>query len=78
MLQIQKLSFGDQIDNFNKTKEGMKQKIGSEAAEKLCSEAIFFIGIGIDIIIQPSVLFLLLLPYHSNRQQILRFVFREQ
>ncbi|KAL1825046.1 hypothetical protein ACET3Z_011824 [Daucus carota] len=43
---IQKLSFGDQIDNFNKTKEGMKQKIGSEAAEKLCSEAIFFIGIG--------------------------------
>ncbi|KAK1404161.1 SGNH hydrolase-type esterase superfamily protein [Heracleum sosnowskyi] len=43
---IERLSFGDQIDNFNKTKEAMKRKIGLDAAEQLCSEAMFFIGIG--------------------------------
>ncbi|CAL9009382.1 unnamed protein product [Prunus brigantina] len=43
---IQRLSFDDQIQNFNKTKEAIKAKIGGEAAAKLCSEAVYFIGIG--------------------------------
>ncbi|PSS26782.1 GDSL esterase/lipase [Actinidia chinensis var. chinensis] len=43
---IQRLSFDDQISNFEKTKEAIKTKIGGEAAEKLCNEAMYFIGIG--------------------------------
>ncbi|KAM2710816.1 hypothetical protein EV2_048347 [Malus domestica] len=43
---IQRMSFDDQIQKFNKTKEAIKAKIGAEAAAKLCSEAIYFIGIG--------------------------------
>ncbi|XP_052196772.1 GDSL esterase/lipase At5g37690 [Diospyros lotus] len=43
---IQRLSFDDQIKNFEKTKEAIKAKIGGEAAEKLCNEAMYFIGIG--------------------------------
>jgi hypothetical protein len=45
-LQIQRLSFDDQIDNFEKAKETMKKKIGEVAANRLCNEALFFIGIG--------------------------------
>ncbi|XP_048426629.1 uncharacterized protein LOC125470903 isoform X2 [Pyrus x bretschneideri] len=32
--------------NLNKTEEAIKAKIGAEAAAKLCSEAIYFIGVG--------------------------------
>ncbi|XP_054799493.1 GDSL esterase/lipase At5g37690 isoform X2 [Prosopis cineraria] len=43
---IQRLSFDDQINCFNKSKEIMKAKVGQEAANKLCNEALYFIGIG--------------------------------
>ncbi|XP_059643712.1 GDSL esterase/lipase At5g37690 [Cornus florida] len=43
---IQRLSFDDQINNFNKTKETIKTKLGGEAANKFCNEAVYFIGIG--------------------------------
>ncbi|KAI4299598.1 hypothetical protein L6164_033041 [Bauhinia variegata] len=43
---IQRFSFDDQINNFNKTKSTIKAKIGEVAANKLCNEAMFFIGIG--------------------------------
>ncbi|XP_073265069.1 GDSL esterase/lipase At5g37690 isoform X2 [Populus alba] len=43
---IQRLSFDDQIDCFKKTKESITTKIGEDAANKLCNEAMFFIGIG--------------------------------
>ncbi|KAG8383655.1 hypothetical protein BUALT_Bualt04G0036500 [Buddleja alternifolia] len=43
---IERLSFDDQIKNFEKTKESIKAKIGDEAANKLCNEAVYFIGIG--------------------------------
>ncbi|KAJ6364567.1 hypothetical protein OIU76_029517 [Salix suchowensis] len=43
---IQRLSFDDQIDCFKKTKESITTKIGAEAANKLCNEAMYFIGIG--------------------------------
>ncbi|KAL8472292.1 hypothetical protein ACS0TY_028866 [Phlomoides rotata] len=43
---IQRLSFDDQITNFESTKQSIKAKIGEEAANKLCSQAVFFIGIG--------------------------------
>ncbi|KAK4480092.1 hypothetical protein RD792_013149 [Penstemon davidsonii] len=42
---IQRLSFDDQIMKFEKTKESIKAKIGEEGANKLCSEAVFFIGL---------------------------------
>jgi len=43
---IQRLSFDDQINYFAKTKETIKTKIGEVAANKLCNEATYFIGIG--------------------------------
>ncbi|KAF3445198.1 hypothetical protein FNV43_RR14892 [Rhamnella rubrinervis] len=43
---IQRLTFDDQIQNFNKTKEAIMSKVGEEAAIKLLNEAIYFIGIG--------------------------------
>ncbi|XP_057972656.1 GDSL esterase/lipase At5g37690 [Malania oleifera] len=43
---IQRLSFDDQINNFNKTKAAITTKIGEQAANKLCNEATYFIGIG--------------------------------
>nr|XP_023877021.1 GDSL esterase/lipase At5g37690 [Quercus suber]POE80346.1 gdsl esterase/lipase [Quercus suber] len=43
---IQRLSFDDQIKYFEKTKETMKNKVGEVAANKLCNEAMYFIGIG--------------------------------
>ncbi|PON55565.1 Lipase [Parasponia andersonii] len=43
---IQRLSFNDQIENFRKTREAIKSKVGVEAATKLCNEAFYFIGIG--------------------------------
>jgi hypothetical protein len=45
-LQIQKLSFYDQIECFKKTKESIRAKIGEDAANKLCNEAMYFIGLG--------------------------------
>ena len=36
----------DQIDKFERTKQWMRAKIGDEAANKLCNEAVYFIGIG--------------------------------
>lgn len=44
--QIERFSFDDQIQNFNKTTEVIKAKIGTEAATKLLTEALYFIGIG--------------------------------
>lgn len=46
VLQIQRLSFYDQIECFKKTKESIKAKIGGRAANKLCNEALYFIGLG--------------------------------
>ncbi|KDP25781.1 hypothetical protein JCGZ_22503 [Jatropha curcas] len=43
---IQRLSFDDQIDYFEKTKEVIRAKIGENAANKHCNEALYFIGIG--------------------------------
>ncbi|OIW02659.1 hypothetical protein TanjilG_29435 [Lupinus angustifolius] len=43
---IQRLSFDDQINYFKKTKEAISTKIGDEAANMHCNEAIYFIGIG--------------------------------
>ncbi|KAL3527457.1 hypothetical protein ACH5RR_012113 [Cinchona calisaya] len=43
---IERLTFDDQINNFKKTKETIKNKIGAEAANKLCNEAFYFIGLG--------------------------------
>ncbi|XP_022143413.1 GDSL esterase/lipase At5g37690 [Momordica charantia] len=43
---IQRLSFDDQIQSFNKTKRAIRGKIGEEAAKKHCNEAMYFIGIG--------------------------------
>ncbi|KAJ6861466.1 hypothetical protein NC651_037525 [Populus alba x Populus x berolinensis] len=43
---IQRLSFYDQIECFKKTKESIKAKIGGRAANKLCNEAMYFIGLG--------------------------------
>ncbi|KAL6228307.1 hypothetical protein ACLB2K_002258 [Fragaria x ananassa] len=43
---IERLSFDDQVQSFNKTREAIKAKIGSEAATKLLTEALYFIGIG--------------------------------
>ncbi|XP_068303668.1 GDSL esterase/lipase At5g37690-like [Pyrus communis] len=43
---IQRLSFDDQIQNFKKTTEVIKAKIGAQAAAKLFKEAIFFLGLG--------------------------------
>ncbi|CAI9758156.1 unnamed protein product [Fraxinus pennsylvanica] len=43
---IQRLSFDDQIKNFEKTKESIKARIGEKGANKLCKEAVYFIGLG--------------------------------
>ncbi|KAL2521783.1 GDSL esterase/lipase [Forsythia ovata] len=43
---IQRLTFDDQINNFKKTKESIEVKIGEEAANKLCNQAVYFIGLG--------------------------------
>ncbi|MBA0610278.1 hypothetical protein Godav_011145 [Gossypium davidsonii] len=43
---IQRLTFDDQINYFKKTKERIRAKIGAQAANKLCNEATYFIGIG--------------------------------
>ncbi|KAG5529691.1 hypothetical protein RHGRI_030161 [Rhododendron griersonianum] len=44
---IQRLSFDDQIKDFEKTREAIKMKLGGDqAAEKFCNEAMYFIGIG--------------------------------
>lgn len=50
ILQIQRLSFDDQINYFKKTKEQIKGKIGEEAANKLCNEAMYFVGLGTTLI----------------------------
>ncbi|KAF6150231.1 hypothetical protein GIB67_000105 [Kingdonia uniflora] len=38
--------FDDQIMGFEKTKEAIKVKLGEAKANKLCNEAIYYIGIG--------------------------------
>ncbi|XP_062104864.1 GDSL esterase/lipase At5g37690 [Humulus lupulus] len=43
---IQRLTFDDQIQYFQKTREVIKSKIGVVNATKLCNEALYFIGIG--------------------------------
>lgn len=45
-MQIQRLTFDDQINYFKDTKESIRAKIGDVAANKLCNEAMFFVGIG--------------------------------
>ncbi|KAH6803775.1 SGNH hydrolase-type esterase superfamily protein [Perilla frutescens var. frutescens] len=46
LLCNQRLTFDDQIKKFESTKQSMRTKIGDEAANKLCNEAVYFIGIG--------------------------------
>lgn len=46
VLQIQRLTFDDQINYFKNTKERIRANIGAQAANKLCNEATYFIGIG--------------------------------
>ncbi|KAK8491450.1 hypothetical protein V6N13_046048 [Hibiscus sabdariffa] len=43
---IQRLTFDDQINYFKTTKERIRAKIGEAAANKLCNEATYFVGIG--------------------------------
>lgn len=43
---IQRLSFDDQINYFNKTREVIIAKLGEEAANKFCNKALYFIGLG--------------------------------
>ncbi|KAJ0043318.1 hypothetical protein Pint_18566 [Pistacia integerrima] len=43
---IQRLTFDDQINYFKTTKESIRAKIGDVAANKLCNEAMFFVGMG--------------------------------
>ncbi|XWS30837.1 hypothetical protein CRYUN_Cryun23aG0025100 [Craigia yunnanensis] len=43
---VQRLTFDDQINYFKMTKENIRVKIGEEAANKLCNEATYYIGIG--------------------------------
>lgn len=43
---IQRLTFDDQINAFDKTNQAVKAKLGGAAADKLFNEAVFFIGIG--------------------------------
>ncbi|GAV76697.1 Lipase_GDSL domain-containing protein [Cephalotus follicularis] len=43
---IQRLTFDDQINYFEKTKETIRAKIGEEAVNKLCNGSLFFVGIG--------------------------------
>ncbi|XP_047315924.1 GDSL esterase/lipase At5g37690 [Impatiens glandulifera] len=43
---IERLSFNDQISYFEKTMDAIKLKIGAQPAERLCNEALFFVGIG--------------------------------
>lgn len=45
-LQIQKLSFDDQISCFETTKVAITRKIGKLAAKKLCNDALYFVGLG--------------------------------
>ncbi|KAK4493198.1 hypothetical protein RD792_017940 [Penstemon davidsonii] len=42
---IQTLSFHEQINKFQRTKESIKAKIGEGEANKLCNEAVYIIGI---------------------------------
>ncbi|KAJ6791429.1 GDSL esterase/lipase [Iris pallida] len=43
---IEKLSFYDQIACFENTKAAITRKIGKKASEKLCNDALYFIGLG--------------------------------
>ncbi|KAM1715249.1 hypothetical protein ACFX12_025757 [Malus domestica] len=43
---IQRLSLDDQIQDFKKTTDVIKAKIGAQAAAKLCKDAVYFIGLG--------------------------------
>jgi len=45
-LQIQRLTFDDQIKSFKKTKEAITAKLGEAAANKHFNDATYFIGIG--------------------------------
>ncbi|KAH9322146.1 hypothetical protein KI387_016785, partial [Taxus chinensis] len=44
--QIERLSFDKQIDHFEATKVAIKRKVGARKGEKLCNEALYFIGMG--------------------------------
>ncbi|GLJ49474.1 hypothetical protein SUGI_1048220 [Cryptomeria japonica] len=45
-LFIERLSFDKQIEYFEATKGAIEKKIGAREAEKLCNEALYFIGMG--------------------------------
>ena len=45
-LQIQRLSFDDQITCFEKTKSAIEAKIGVEASNKMLNQAVYLIGMG--------------------------------
>ncbi|WCJ25210.1 GDSL esterase/lipase At5g37690 [Euphorbia peplus] len=43
---IQKLSFDDQINYFNITKQVITSKLGAAAANRHCNKALYFVGLG--------------------------------
>lgn len=45
-LQIQRLSFDDQITCFEKTKAAIEAKVGVEASNKMLNQAVYLIGMG--------------------------------
>lgn len=63
-LFIERLSFNKQIDLFEATKVGIKNKIGATGAESVCNKALFFIGIGSNDYINNY-----LLPYSADSQK---------
>lgn len=48
-MQVQYLSFDTQISYFEKTKEAIKLRIGEAEAEKLCNNALYLIGLGMEV-----------------------------
>lgn len=51
-MQVQYLSFDTQISYFEKTKEAIKLRIGEAEAEKLCNNALYLIGLGMEMSIK--------------------------
>ena len=51
-MQVQYLSFDAQITYFEKTKKAIKLRIGEAEAEKLCNNALYLIGLGMEVSIK--------------------------
>ncbi|XP_057784126.1 GDSL esterase/lipase At5g37690 [Salvia miltiorrhiza] len=69
---IERLSFDDQIEKFKSTKQSMRTKIGDEASNKLCNEAVYFIGIGSNDYVNNF-----LQPFQADGQQFTHDEFLE-